>query len=229
MLDHFFENTSLHGFKYLIDGEKPMWKKSLSRLFWTTFIIFSIYFMFIILSGSLKEYGSKTTSINLDTNYRNWNNTFPAISICMIKGRSTQKIQDFMTNYWQINNISMEKISPRIYRSIQSLLFIDYQQPLDGISIGNCDDFNSTCGVDIEILKKTLLPQNCSDFMTSFKFLEREMNCWNFFKIQRTEIGDCFTANSLYNENKLMTYHQLPLKFSNLEPDARTIEIEYSS
>lgn len=227
-LDYFLSNTSIHGFKYLGSVDAPQWKKFFSRLFWTCFIVISIFLMVKILSSTLNKLSTETTSINLDTNYRDWNNTFPAVSICMTKGRSTEKIKRHMTEYWEVTNQPIIPRAIQYYRAIQNLMFINYHQPLDGVNVETCLKFNETCGFDMEIMRKVLFPQSCSEFMTRVSFLGNEMPCENVFKFHRTEIGDCFIANSLYSNGKLlMNFEQLPLRYSNREIIERSLEIHY--
>lgn len=225
---YFAENTTMHGFKYLAEDDRPLWKKIFARFIWSSVLAVSMYFMFLILSSSSVDFNTKTASINVDVNYRDWINTFPAVSVCMMKGRSTDKIKEHMIEYWKTINVTEPKRAIRFYRSIQALMFINYHQPLDGITLDSCLPFNETCGVDIEILKNELLPQSCSVFMKKVKFLGQEMKCEKIFKRHKTEIGECFTANSLYSNGKTLTdFRELPLKYSNQEMNERSLEINY--
>lgn len=224
----FLLNTSLHGFKYLADEDEIMWKKFFRRIFWCGFICLSITLMCMVLSSSLNEFGSKATSINLDVNYRDWNNTFPAVSICLMKGRSTDGIREYMLNYWNATNFPTPNRPIRHFRNIQNLLFLTFHQPLDGIDFTRCLELNASCGVDVEIVKGELFPKSCKEFMTHVKFLGREFDCENIFKPTRSEVGECFTANSLFSSEKsLHNFDQLPLKFSNQADLERSLEIHY--
>jgi hypothetical protein len=227
-LSYFFDNISLHGFKYLNVANEPSWKRVFARVFWTSCIAISITLMCSILSTTINEFGSISTSINLDTNYRDWNNTFPAISICMTKGRSTDKIRDYMVNYWESNNLPVLPRAIRYYRGIQSLMFLNHHQPLDGVKLDLCLEFNNTCGVDMDILKRDLLPRDCSEFMVAVLWQTREIPCNKIFKLHETEIGQCFIANSLYSDIKSLTeFRYLPLKYSNLDILERSFAIKY--
>ena len=227
-LSYFFEKTSLHGFKYLNVANEPCWKRVFARVFWTSCLAFSITLMCSTLSTTINDFGSKSTSINLDTNYRDWNNTFPAISICMMKGRSTTKLKEYMENYWSSNNIPIPPRAIRYYRAIQSLMFINYHQPLDGVNVADCMKFNNTCGIDLNVLKNDLLPQTCNEFMVSASWLGREVPCETIFKLHKTEIGQCFIANSLYSDLKgLKDFQQLPLRHSNQEIIERSLKLKY--
>lgn len=117
---------------------------------------------------------------------------------------------------------------PRYYRSIQNILFLNPEQPLDGINTDICLAFNETCGIDIKTLKRTLLPSQCHDVIKGLSFLGEKLNCEKVFKLYQTEVGDCFVGNSLYMTNKkLSDFENLPLRFSNLDTLQRSLEMEY--
>lgn len=57
---------------------------------------------------------------------------------------------------------------------------------------------------------------------------EQEINCSEYFKLHKTEIRECFIANSLYSSKPILnTFDHLPLRYSNLENYERSLEIEY--
>lgn len=63
-----------------------------------------------------------------------------------------------------------------------------------------CRGLNASCGVDIAKLRKQFLPQKCSEFMFNVTYLGRPLNdCEELFKLQNTEMGYCYIANSLYS------------------------------
>lgn len=226
---YFFRNSSIHGFKYLVTDDEPRWKKIFARFFWSFFIGISILLMSSILITTLNEFNTKATSINLDTSYRDWDNPFPAVSICMTKGPSTSQIKEYMINYWDARSMGIESRTVRYFRSIHSMTFMNYQDPLNGVNIKNCLEMNETCGIDFDIVKNDLMPKTCKDFMVSLKFLGEEVpNCEKIFKLHRTAFGNCFIANSLYSNGKSLTnFRQLPLRYSNLGYSERSLEIEY--
>lgn len=134
-----------------------------------------------------------------------------------------------MKKYWSGTNQSSPSDRIQYLRVIQSLLFLDYR-PLPGISVDTCSELNETCGIDIDILKRELLPQTCTDFMDQVKFMGREIPCQEIFKLHHTEVGDCFTANSLFSNGKEFdNFKQLPLRYSNRENIERSFEIKYTT
>lgn len=101
---------------------------------------------------------------------------------------------------------------------IRSYLFVSPNQSLDEYEF--CGGQNKTCGFDVDTLMEAVklkalcrfanhfmfffilqfFPQRCSDFMSELTFLDRSYDCNDIFKPIKTEMGQCFTANSLYDQ-----------------------------
>lgn len=230
-LEFLFENTSMHGFKYLANQNSIGWKKSFARVFWTTFIAISLFYMIKMLRNML-THKSASTSINLDTNYRDWDNPFPAISICMMKGRSTDPIKQYIGNEHVKENGEKIKLLMRHYRAMQAVIFMNYNEPMEGINLEHCFELNETCGLDIRKAKQELLPKSCKSFMEKTFFLEKEVDCEDFFKLYEVEQGTCFVANSIYSKGRrgdsnLEDFKSLPLFYNNQDNVERSFEMHY--
>lgn len=110
-----------------------------NRLFWLTVIIASGLGMGIIFQFTLQNFQQDVINVNVETSFLHWTNTFPAISMCLTKGcdcvrkpnwwtldlnyfvgGSASKIQNFLKDYWELNNIT----SPKRYKGF----WIDFHQ-----------------------------------------------------------------------------------------------------
>lgn len=60
-----------------------------------------------ILLSTLDAFATGAISISVETSYLEFNNSFPSISLCMIKGRSTSSIRSYLKEYWKANNITV--------------------------------------------------------------------------------------------------------------------------
>lgn len=60
-----------------------------------------------ILISTMESFASQAISISVETSYLEFNNTFPSISLCFIKGRSTNSIRSYLKDYWSANNITI--------------------------------------------------------------------------------------------------------------------------
>lgn len=64
--------------------------------------------MITIFLYAINSFENNEITINIDTNFLHWNNTFPAVSFCMLKPfnlRGEQKIKNFMRNYYAVHNM----------------------------------------------------------------------------------------------------------------------------
>ncbi|CRK87939.1 CLUMA_CG001725, isoform A [Clunio marinus] len=230
-VNYFLVNTSLNGFKYLAEDDRPAWKKILARIFWKLIIATAIYLMSSLLFETISQFKKDSTTINLNTNYYEWENNYPAISICMGKAQSTDGLQSHMIKYWKTMN--MTTVAKYTYfKDMRALLFLSATDTFEkiGASNGICHKYNSTCGIDPEILRSILVTKKCEDFITEIKFRNKKYECDELFKFHITEIGYCFTANSLYfNEpENLKNFDTLPMKYFNLDLNNRKLEIHYT-
>lgn len=149
-LNFIFKSTNLHGFKLLADGSSVAWKKGFIRLFWTVAFTLSFYFMSKMLRNVFRKAG-QSTAIMPDTSYLHWINAFPAFSLCMHKGQRTGAVKEFLNANIpkdQINDYAM-----RHYRLMQSILFLNVGDPMQGMTLEHCEK-NDTCGIDIAYAKR---------------------------------------------------------------------------
>lgn len=71
-------------------------------------LIASLLGIGIMLVYSVDTFNNDAFTVNIDTNYLQWNNTFPGISFCMQKPLdviSEDKIRNFIIEYYEKNNI----------------------------------------------------------------------------------------------------------------------------
>lgn len=229
-LSFLFAATSIHGLKHLTN-ENEGWKKNFKRIFCTIFLGLSFLVMLRMLRNMFHKQ-STSTAINLDTAYRDFDNVFPAISICLTKGRSTAEIKNLIGSEFVKPDGEKMKLAMRHYRAIQGYLFMNYIEPLEGINIEHCSDLNDTCGIDFQIVRNALAPDTCRGVIDKMFFLGKPVHCEDFFDRFDTEIGVCFVANSLYskgikNETNLEDFKGLKMRYSNNENVERSLEIHY--
>ncbi|KAM7353604.1 pickpocket 29 isoform 1-T1 [Cochliomyia hominivorax] len=175
------------------------------RIFWGTIIIISAWNIISIFLLTLTRFFSDSISIGIETTYLHWNNTFPAVSFCLTKNRSSSRVMEFVKSE-QIPH----KVSATNYvKNIHDYMFtnpnnIHFKEDY-------CDGLNATCGVDILRVRKELLPSSCEDFMTNITFRGiLHENCTDIFTFHELEMGYCYLSNNLIDYE---SFDNLPLKF----------------
>lgn len=78
------------------------------RIYWVCVLIASFIGMVVIFVYTIDAYANDAITINMDTAYSKWNNTFPAISFCMLRPfnpSAEYKIKGFIQKYYAEHNI----------------------------------------------------------------------------------------------------------------------------
>ncbi|XP_049296276.1 uncharacterized protein LOC125770584 [Anopheles funestus] len=167
--------------------------------------------MILILLFTIDTYDD-TISVNPDTSYLRWNSTFPAISLCYAKGRTNQ-ISAFLKEHWQSTNFTPAKrcgsicadlfISSTNYlwpKMAQTYLFLSPNSNLDEDITAICAGLNNTCNLNLKVMKNRFLPSNCNEVLFDVKFVGKSYDCNRIFRYTLTEMGNCFTANSIFDQ-----------------------------
>ncbi|XP_053674065.1 sodium channel protein Nach [Anopheles nili] len=180
--------------------------------------------MVCILLFTIDTY-EDTISVNPDTSYLEWNSTFPAISLCYAKGRTNQ-ISNFLKEYWQATNFTPTKrwATMNAFAMAQTYLFVSPNSNLDEDITGICEGLNSTCNLNLQVMKTKFLPSDCKEVLFDVKFIGEPYDCDRLFEFTLTEMGSCFTTNSIYNHG--LQFEQLPLQF-NFWTRKRRLEFRY--
>ncbi|XP_030081984.1 uncharacterized protein LOC115483804 [Drosophila hydei] len=157
------------------------------------------------------RFNTDSTSIGIRTTYIRWSNTFPSVSICLIKNKITK---DFSATLKK-RVFEDKPLISGYERNIIEYLFATS----DGSSIKEeyCKALNSTCGVNIMELRKEFLPESCEHFFKAIYFAGVPLNdCKTIFKYHVLEMGNCFISNNLIDYKN---QNHLPLKYSSLDKD----------
>lgn len=134
------------------------------RIYWTTAICISIWAMMWISKLTLNRYFSDSISIGFETTYLQWNNTFPSVTFCLLKNRSTTIIQEYVKG----QNIPYKVSESNFVRTLQDYIFSNPNNVY--FKTSSCKGLNSTCGVDIlQTRKKVMFIMNFENFLSSSK------------------------------------------------------------
>ncbi|XP_031621609.1 uncharacterized protein LOC116339717 [Contarinia nasturtii] len=210
-LNYFLQNSNLHGLRYLDVARYEFF----DRIYWICIIIVSLIAMIWILVYTLNDSLDNLIVTNFDVIKSNQKNIFPGISICMTRLAEaeviSEDIKQFIQKYYAEHNIDEPK-SEDLYFQI-----MDYAYHSFGINrylrkLDICEAINSTCGVDVKIIKQMLWPQ-CNNLF-NIQFNGRHYyNCNDIFK-RKIIYGEgvCYVANSISFYN--LDWDQLPLTYS---------------
>lgn len=94
----FSTKSSFHGFRYIFCNRLH----PLERLIWLFLIVLAIFFAFHISSKQYSRYIASPTVISLERDYREWNGTLPAITICYHKRIDEKKAEELIYRFWNV-------------------------------------------------------------------------------------------------------------------------------
>ncbi|XP_052873627.1 uncharacterized protein LOC128278946 [Anopheles cruzii] len=120
--------------------------------------------------------------------------------MCFGKGRTNQ-ITNFLKEHWMSSNFTPSKNAAYLWTKVaQAYLFISPNANIDEDNNIVCDGFNSTCNLNLEVMRNAFFPTDCKEVFISVKYKGQAYDCDQLFKFSLTEMGSCFTTNSIYNQ-----------------------------
>lgn len=100
----FTEKTNIHGVRYIFDNRLHL----VERLFWLILISVTFWAALSISTTQYERYVANPTVISLERDYRDWNGTLPAITICYHKRIDEERAQHLIKRLWNIEKLDDE-------------------------------------------------------------------------------------------------------------------------
>ncbi|XP_053602844.1 sodium channel protein Nach [Plodia interpunctella] len=92
----FFNNSTLHGVRYIAEKERPFCEKFM----WFSFTAVGAVTTCIIIVSLWEKFQTNPTITGLDTDFHNWDVPFPAVTICDLNPVDDELLQEYITNTW---------------------------------------------------------------------------------------------------------------------------------
>ncbi|XP_037032500.1 sodium channel protein Nach-like [Bradysia coprophila] len=192
----FFENTTLHGYKYLVDPKRDNF---LERLAWFVVVVVALVFaVYITLLGWADFNENPTFTTLYSQKYPIWEVDFPGVTICSINRISRKAAiryaemlvsKDPQINIsWVLDNIrNLGALTD--YTNIMETDFYRFQDTLDRL------DPEEHVGVNN--IQKTMdkLSPNCSDLVVKCRWDAQDIDCDKIVMKRRTSEGYCCAFN----------------------------------
>lgn len=177
----FSTKSCLHGVKYIFCS----FLHPLERVFWLILFTLAVFYAFQISLMQYSRYIASPTVISLERDYREWNGTLPAITICYHKRIDDAKATELINQLWNIQSDDSE------FR-----YFMDYIYAVVNVSASNLK-FNRFVNdkrleyIDMLTIAREVHPKIksiISSYDTTAEFDMKEIV---------TEKGICYTVNSM--------------------------------
>ncbi|XP_055920688.1 uncharacterized protein LOC129952225 isoform X2 [Eupeodes corollae] len=178
------------------------------RLFWTATMAISFLGMITFCYFTFKRYFSDPVSMIVDTEYIHWNFSFPAVSICLIKGKFSSSLIPLIDKF----NITYKGSKTNFLRLVHTCMF-ENSLRFDLTQLKKCGELESVYGIDVEEINAMVLPQDCKQILDFLSFNNKLLiNCSRFLKFHKTEIGYCFIFNTIIDNN--FSFENLKSKYT---------------
>ena len=181
VIGNLLKKTNVHGIRFVFDGKLHL----IERLFWLTLIAAASYGAFSISSKQYQRYDANPTVISLERDYRDWNGTLPAISVCYHKRVDDERAQIFIKRKWGIERT--DNAYPYFFEYIKAVVYVNE-------SFTKFNKFVNDKRLEyvdmLEISREVhpVINSVISSFDTSAEFKMSEVI---------TEKGICYTVNSI--------------------------------
>lgn len=175
------EKTNVHGIKFVFNRKLHAFE----RLVWAVLIIAACYGAFSISSKQYERYVANPTVISLERDYREWNGTLPAISVCYHRRVDETRAQVYIKRKWGVD-VNDESF-PYFFDYVRSVVYVNESF----IKFNKFVNDKRLEFVDmLEIAREVhpIINSVISSFDTSAEFSLNEII---------TEKGICYTVNSV--------------------------------
>ncbi|XP_076229063.1 pickpocket protein 28 isoform X1 [Nomia melanderi] len=186
----YFENTGLHGFRYIITG-----RTSFDRNVWFAICVAAIVFCLILMLRLWEHFSNNPTVTIIDTSNPIKDLQFPGITICN-NNKVYKEHADLIAQKLLINGFDIS-MTNKLFSSLMKLI-----RP-DKIEIDNATAswVLDTLGYSVEKLMFELM-QPCSSLLVRCAWLGQLYNCNKIFKTVKSNEGFCCGFNYHYDLSK---------------------------
>nr|XP_022902813.1 sodium channel protein Nach-like isoform X1 [Onthophagus taurus] len=195
VLKDYLLNSSFHGLKFLAQT-RLHWSE---KVFWFICCVLSWYSSILLIEATLDDYQHNSISFGVETNYLDWNTSFPAIFIC--ESDNAKKISSFADKTYG---------DPRDYNLDEIIKEIVFYKGLSFYTLQICDKSNPACLKENFEEINRLVRSKCEEIVKNCEWNRRKFNCCGDFVKVSTEFGECFAINSLQTEKndvKMISNH----------------------
>lgn len=98
------EKSNIHGIKMVFSTKLH----PVERLVWLVLFMFTCFGAYSISSRQFARYAANPTVISLERDYRDWNGTLPALSLCYHKRVDESRAQNLIKKQWEIEKFDDE-------------------------------------------------------------------------------------------------------------------------
>ncbi|XP_013178118.1 PREDICTED: sodium channel protein Nach-like isoform X2 [Papilio xuthus] len=193
----FFNNSTLHGVRYIAEKERPFCEKFM----WFSFTAIGAVATCIIIVSLWEKFQTNPTITGLDTDFHNWDVPFPAVTICDKNPLDEELLQEYIDKVWPAGAPAnatrmLQWLATLSFRSIEesATTFIT-QHDL----VGHTANDAPAPALDPKEAVFSIV-QRCEAAFYDCEWKGDSEECCDFLVPVFTEMGFCYAYNSRHAE-----------------------------
>ncbi|XP_055838345.1 sodium channel protein Nach [Episyrphus balteatus] len=186
----FFQNSTLHGVRYIAESGRPLGEKFM----WFCFTAVGAVTALIIIMSLWEKFQTNPTITGLDTDYQNQKVIFPSTVVCPETAFDRKKAYDVAYRSLAAYDHNMARQIAPFLELLTSLSFENIQAAYDMSQM-----FTST-NIDDRSLRAWAFQVHtgCEDTLVECKYRDEKIKCCSHFDPIYTEHGFCYAFNSRF-------------------------------
>ncbi|CAD7091134.1 unnamed protein product [Hermetia illucens] len=186
----FFNNSTLHGVRYIADGSRPFGEKFM----WFSFTSIGAVAALVIIMSLWEKFQTNPTITGLDTDFHNQQIIFPTVVVCPTNPYNDKKVEEIA--YKELAQYE-ESEAPSYQPFLRMLTKLSYQ------NIGTAFELSlnfTPAAVGQTSLRRLAfqVKMDCDDLLTFCRYRDEEVKCCPHFDEIYTERGFCFAFNTKF-------------------------------
>ncbi|XP_063230876.1 sodium channel protein Nach-like [Bacillus rossius redtenbacheri] len=180
----FFQNSTLHGVRYIRQECRPFYE----RFMWFCFTLTGAISTLIIIASVWNKFQTNPTITGLDTDFHNWDVMFPAVWLCPLDSFNESQADKFIHTMWPETEEESKK-----YRHVAQVL-----ANLSFTNLYSIRDVPPDVATKKKEMKRLLkqVVYRCEDLLTDCTFANLGFDCCSLWQAVHTEVGHCYAFNS---------------------------------
>ncbi|KAL1116505.1 hypothetical protein AAG570_004977 [Ranatra chinensis] len=187
----FFDNSSLHGVRYIAEEGRP----TIEKLMWFVFVLSGAIVTLIIIASLWEKFQTNPTITGLDTDFHSWDVPFPGVSICPTSPANSTLIEEYVAKKW-------DKVTDQTKLELYTK-FVNDVANLSYATLANMAEYGKVPELrKMSQLRELLysVVEKCEDLLKDCNWKGEAYSCCQGFKPTFTENGFCYTFNSIHVE-----------------------------
>ncbi|XP_063821327.1 sodium channel protein Nach-like [Ostrinia nubilalis] len=193
----FFNNSTLHGVRYIAEKERPFCEKFM----WFSFTAVGAVTTCIIIVSLWEKFQTNPTITGLDTDFHNWDVPFPAVTLCDVNPVDDELLQEY------IESVYGSEVPEDIEAMLRWLATLSYQSIADpsGVFLKNDklmgkNDKEPPAPITDPKDAVFKIVRRCDSLFYDCEWKGDSEECCDLLVPVFTEMGFCYAFNSRHAE-----------------------------